>query len=231
MPLEMEAIVQAFALEPAERDGQKLFEGRVGAAAVTAIHTGMGPPRTRAALSARLDAFRSGRRGVSHVMVAGICGGLSPDLEVGTLINPELVVDHRTGTVYRHRPPMETEMSGNLITTEEATLDHDLSRKFFDDGFVAVDMESSAVAEVCESRGLPWSVYRCIGDRYFDGLLDEKVLGLSNPDGSANIAAVEALLASDPSVVPKLEQLGRDASSAARLAADAAARACIALFS
>ena len=27
-------------------------------------------------------------------MIAGICGGLDPGLEVGTLINPEVVIDY-----------------------------------------------------------------------------------------------------------------------------------------
>jgi len=90
-------------------------------------------------------------------------------------------------------------------------------------------MESAALAEVCQQRGIPWSVYRCIGDRPFDGLLDERLVRLSNPDGSGNMAEIRKLLDAEPDLVPKLEQLGRDASNAARLAAEAAVRGCLAL--
>jgi nucleoside phosphorylase len=230
MPLEMEAIVQAFGLDPPDGDEEGHFEGRVGRSQVSAIHIGMGPSRTRSALSALLHDDVSGRHPtVDHVMVAGICGGLSPELEVGTLINPEYLVEHATGKTYRHRPPGDAPLAGKLVTTENATLDPDLSRRFFADGFMAVDMESAAVAAVCEPLGLPWSVYRCIGDRYFDGLLDERIVALANPDGSGDLAAVERLLAAEPELVTKLEQLGRDSALAARLAAEAAVRGCLAL--
>jgi hypothetical protein len=71
--------------------------------------------------------------------------------------------------------------------------------------------------------------YRCIGDRHFDGLLDARVIALTNPDGSGRMDEIAALLAREPEVAEKLERLGRDASNAARLAAEAAVRGCEAL--
>jgi hypothetical protein len=115
------------------------------------------------------------------------------------------------------------------VTTERATLDVGLSRQFFEDGFIGVDMESSAVAEVCEAQGCPWSVYRCIGDRYFDGLLDKRIVDATNPDGSGNPAEIKRLLSAEPELAAKLERLSRDTALAARLAAEAAVRGCKAL--
>jgi hypothetical protein len=109
------------------------------------------------------------------------------------------------------------------------SLDPELSRRLFADGFFGVDMESAAVAEVCEAHGCDWSVYRCIGDRYFDGLLDERLVGMANPDGSADIEAVTRMLADEPDLLPKLERLSHDSLLAARLAAEAARRGCFAL--
>jgi hypothetical protein len=43
------------------------------------------------------------------------------------------------------------------------------------------------------------------------------------------MADFERLIAADPDLAAKLEQLGRDATLAARLAAEAAVRGCIAL--
>jgi len=98
-----------------------------------------------------------------------------------------------------------------------------------EEGCLGVDMESSAVAEVCEAQGCPWSVYRCIGDRSFDGLLDHRIVALTRPDGSGDRVAIGRLLAAEPELAVRLERLSRDATTAARLAAEAAVRGCVAL--
>jgi hypothetical protein len=229
MPLEMNAIVAAFGLGPASDAAGAPWTGNVGNSTVTAIHIGMGPPLTRSATSRLFDETIPGRVPVDHVMIAGICGGLDPDLEVGTLINPEIIVEYTSGAVYRHTPPGTAPRAGKLMTTEGPTLDSEQSRRLFEEGCLGVDMESSAVAEVCEAQGCPWSVYRCIGDRYFDGLLDQRILALTNPDGSGDTAAIGRLIAAEPELAANLERLSHDTTRAARLAAEAAVRGCIAL--
>ncbi|MGH9029166.1 MAG: hypothetical protein ACRDV4_06075, partial [Acidimicrobiales bacterium] len=144
MPLEMQAIVEAFGLRPTAEDEGAPWSGAVGRSEVTAVHIGMGPALTRIALSRLFDEDSPGQVPIDHVMIAGICGGLSPDLEVGTLVNPEVVVEHASGSSYSHRPPGDAPRAGKLITTEQATLDVSLSRQFLADGCLAVDMESSA---------------------------------------------------------------------------------------
>ena len=229
MPLEMQAIVTAFGLAKAGEGKGAPWTGRVGNSEVTAVHIGMGPTLTREAITRVLDPKSSAHRRVDHLMVAGICGGLDPEVPVGTLINPELLVLHTTGATYRHRPPGDAPTAGKLITTEGVSLDPDLTGKFFADGFTAVDMESAAVAEVCEAYRCPWSVYRCISDRPFDGLLDDRLVAMTNPDGSGDRTQLARLLAEDPSLAGKLEQLTRDTTNGARLAAEAAVRGCLAL--
>jgi nucleoside phosphorylase len=225
MPLELHAIVTAFGLQPTSDADDAPWSGMVTNARVTAVHIGMGPPATRAALTRILDSGAP----VDHVMIAGICGGLDPDLPVGTLLNPETFSDHTSGASYEHHPPGDVPRRGKIVTTETATLDVGLSKQFFVDGFLGVDMESAPLGEVCEARGVPWSVYRCIGDRHFDGLLDERIVAATNADGSGNMAEIRRLLASDPEIGAKLEQLTHDTTRAARLAAEAAVRGCRAL--
>jgi len=231
MPLEMHAITTAFELRPSSPSKKKTapWTGRLGQSAVTAVHIGMGPPATRAAVGRLLDSGEEDSTPVDHIMIAGICGGLDPDLPVGTLVNPDTIVDYTSGAAYRHEPPGSAPKTGKLITTEGATLDHTMSRQFFEEGFIGVDMESSAVAETCERYGCAWSVYRCIGDRYFDGLLDQRLVAATNPDGSGNMAEIERLLAAEPDLRANLQQLTEDTTAAARLAAEAAVRGCLAL--
>lgn len=221
MPVEMDAIGTAFGL--ARTAGR--WTGRVGGSGVTGIHTGMGPSRTRAVLN---NVLALGER-VDHVMIAGVCGGLDPAVPVGTPINPDTLLLHATGATYVHRPPGDVPVAGTLITTEGVSLDPVLTQGFFERGCVAVDMESAAVAEVCEAAGIPWSVYRCVSDRPFDGLLDDGIVAATNPDGSVDVEAITRLLAADPTLSARLERLARDVTNAARLAAESAVRGCLAL--
>ncbi len=229
MPLEMHAIVKAFHLTPTSDNGLEPWTGRVGNSDVRAIHIGMGPSLTRAALYHLFATSASDYVPVDHVMNAGICGGLDPNLDVGTVINPEIIVENTSGLEYRHHPPGSVPLAGKLMTMEAATLDPSVSLQFLDDGCVAVDMESAAVAAVCEARSCPWSIYRCIGDRYFDGLLDERIIAATNPDGTGNIAEIERLVAAEPELAVNLDRLRRETSNAARLAAAAAVAGCVAL--
>jgi hypothetical protein len=228
MPLELDAVVAAFGLGPAD-DGGPSWTGRVGRSTVTARRTGMGPTRAREATDHVLDQAVPGGRRVDHVMVVGICGGLDPDLPVGTVLRPAVVVDHATGERFRHTPPGDGPTSGGIVTTEGVEFDDDLSRELAAQGFIGVDMESSAVAAACEARGHPWSVHRCISDRYVDRLLDPRIVAFTDADGNVDVDAVVRLLETEPELGPRLERLGRDAAEAARLAAEDALAACLAL--
>ena len=216
---------------PTSENQLEPWTGPHGNSDVRAIHIGMGPPRTRAALYHLFDTSAPDYTLVDHVMNAGICGGLDPGIDVGTLINPEFIVDHNSGTEYRHDPPGDVPLAGKLLTMQTATLDASANRRFLDEGFLAVDMESAAVAEVCEAQGCAWSIYRCVGDRYFDGLLDERIIAATNQDGSGNMAEIQRLLQAEPELAVKLDRLRRETLNAARLAAEAAVAGCLALDS
>ena len=94
MPLEMDAIVRAFALAPIADGPLSPHTGMVGGSSVTAVHIGMGPPLRAQALVRILDDDAPAYGPVDHVMIAGICGGLDPEVPVGTLINAEVIVEH-----------------------------------------------------------------------------------------------------------------------------------------
>ncbi|HEX7459617.1 MAG TPA: hypothetical protein VF279_03240 [Acidimicrobiales bacterium] len=227
MPLELDAVVTAFGLELA--DGGVILTGRVGGSAVTALRTGMGPAPARRETERALDHGGPGGPPVDHVMVVGICGGLDPDIPVGTVLRPDVVVDHATGARFHHSPPGDGPTSGGIVTTEGVTFDDDLSRALAARGFTGVDMESAAVARACVARGRPWTVHRCISDRYVDRLLDPRIVSLTDADGNVDVDAVVRLVDDDPALGPKLDRLGRDAAEAARLAAEDALAACVAL--
>ena len=89
------------------------------------------------------------------------------------------------------------------------------------DGVVAVDMETAAVAAVCEERGVPWSVFRAISDRASDaGLIGDAILDVVNRTARSTWAPGPRLLITKPHRIPHLVRMGRGSQAAA----DAAAR-------
>jgi adenosylhomocysteine nucleosidase len=89
-------------------------------------------------------------------------------------------------------------------------------------GVIALDMETAAIAMVCEEHGIPWTVFRAISDRATDGSVSDEVFHLSKPDGTPDPAAVLRFLARHPGRLPRLLRMGRGARTATRRAAEAA---------
>ena len=77
-----------------------------------------------------------------------------------------------------------------MWTTNGLTTDPDDLAALRAQGVVSLDMETAAIAEVCEARGIPWSVFRAISDRANDGSVDDEVFHLSNQDGTPNQEAI-----------------------------------------
>jgi nucleoside phosphorylase len=224
MRVELAAVVKVFGLTRAD-DGllDRTSSGVVGAVEVHAGLAGIGVgPATRAA-EAAIDALAP-----DHVVVCGIAGGIGSRHDLGELLVPGSVGDADSGIEFTATPLGPREPAGLIITTDglwshEELVAHPLVAR---SGATAVDMETAAVAAVCQRRGVPWTAFRAISDRTTDGLVGDDVMALTNPDGSTNSAAVTRLLLRRPWVVPRLARLARDTDRATRVAAEAALEAC-----
>jgi adenosylhomocysteine nucleosidase len=220
MRSELRPLVKALALR---REGPG-YAGRIGGTRVSASQTGVGTAAAARAARRVLDAGP-----VDHLVVVGIAGGIDDRLAIGELVVPRAVVDGRTGATYVPHPcgdPLGGAGGGDglLHTADELIADSDAVAGLAARGVVALDMETAAVAAVCEERDCPWSVVRAISDRASDGMVDEVIAALARPDGSPDLRAVARLVARHPARVGDLVRLGRDARIAARTAADAAAQ-------
>ncbi len=222
MEIELEPLIRLLALEPSA-DAMS-FHGRAGAAQVVAMPTGIGMTAGATAAQRILD------RGVDHVMVVGIAGAISLDTPIGAVLAPEAVIDRASGRRYvpaalDDRARHGAISCGDDLLTDQAFLDG-LAR----DGVIALDMETAAVAAVCEPAGIAWSVWRSISDRAGEGLIDADLFAMTRPDGSADPDALARRLA-DPRQREILKRLARDAALAVETAAEAAIAACVALAS
>jgi len=176
MQPELQPIVRRLDLEG---DGS-LYRGRAGAMEVVAMLTTIG--MTAGAQAAR----RMLEHDVDWVMVVGIAGGVDRSVPIGGVIVPEVVIDRATGG--RFRPtragpitPRGTLSCGDELITGPAELDAMAAQ-----GVVAVDMETAAVAAVCDGAQVPWSVFRGISDYAGEGLVDDAVFAMTRPDGTAD---------------------------------------------
>ena len=155
-----------------------------------------------------------------------VASTVAPGLEIGQVLVPDVVVDGHTGAEYRSSPFGGIAAAGRLQTSNDFTVDPNVVAGLREHGVAAVDMETAAIAAVCQRRGCPWTAFRSISDRIDDGIVDDEVFGLAKPDGSPNYAAVVRLLLTRPWRIPRLARVARDANVATDAAASAAIRAC-----
>jgi adenosylhomocysteine nucleosidase len=203
-----------------EADGS-VYRGRSGGREVVAMLTtmGMAPAADAARRLLALD--------VDWVMVVGIAGGVDPDaVSIGDVIAPDVVIDRARGETFRPPAGGGPGPRGVLSCGDDLITDPPTLAGMAGDGVIAVDMETAAVAAVCEAAGRPWSVYRSISDFAGGGLVDDELFSLTRPDGTADTDALQRYLDEHPERLDVLAQLGQDMTVAVEAAADAAVRAC-----
>ena len=216
MPMELRALRRLVRLR---KNGPR-YAGRIGDRHVVAAVTGVGTALAGAATVRLLDAVD-----VEWVIVVGIAGAIGNQIPIGTLVLPQLVISAADGSALRPTSLCVGAPYGKLLTTDELLLDPAQHADMRVDGVVALDMETAAVAKVCDERGVPWSVVRAISDRASDGTVDTEILGLIHPDGSQNLPAVARYLVRHPGGLPRLMRLADGAKLASRRAAEAAIKA------
>jgi adenosylhomocysteine nucleosidase len=221
MPMELRPLVKKLGLQKQEIDGVPLRAGKIGDRNVVAIVTGMGTQLARHGTERLLDAVD-----VDEVMVVGITGAVDNETPIGTLILPEVVVNSATGKEFRPAPVAQGTPGGKMWTTDELTTDLGEIAELRSKGVVSLDMETAAIAEICQARGIPWSVFRVISDRATDGSINEEVFHLSDQNGSPNKAAVARYFLKHPTHVARMAELAKGAKLATEAAADAAISAC-----
>ena len=215
--MEVRPLVRKLSLGKVETDGVVRYEGVVAGQEVLATVTGMGITLAREGAE-RLAAAVP----LDFVLVVGIAGATEPDARIGTLVLPEAVVDGSTGTEYCPAPIRGISPKGKLRSGDDLMTGPDVLRSLRQQGVVALDMETAAIAAVCVARGIRWSVLRAISDRATDEDLDQEVFGLLHADGTLDPPAVARYVLRHPLRLPNLVHLARGASVAARVASRAA---------
>jgi nucleoside phosphorylase len=220
MPNELSPLVKMLGLKRTGAQGDyPVYSGRLGDNDVVATRTGIGP---QLALDATERLLATGS--FDHVLVSGIAGGIEPVTAVGDLVVPEEVVDSANGDRFRATPLGSVTPKGTIRMGggESYRLTADDLTRLKGEGVIALDMETAAVARVCDGHGVPWTAFRSISDMAGDETVGEVVMTLANPDGSPNIPASLKFLVTHPRRIPRMVRLAREAQAAAVTAAKAA---------
>jgi nucleoside phosphorylase len=226
MPMEVKPLVRRLRLTKNASALGPTYTGTLGGRRVVAIVTGMGTRLASAGVQRLLDGGS-----VTRVVVVGITGAVDNETPIGTLVLPEIVVDSATGEEHRPAPLVGAgdapgaRLHGKMWTTDTLITDPDVLAKLRVEGVVSLDMETAAIAAVCERRGVPWSVVRVISDRAGDGSIDDDVFGMSNQDGTPNVKAVIRYFVRHPHHLARMARLAKGAVRATQMAADVAIHA------
>lgn len=217
MKPELRPLVGMLSLQRDSGDGPPMYRGTFDETSVVATLTLIGTKPAAAATERLLS-----DHAIDHVVVVGIAGGVPPTTKLGDVIVPEVVVDAATGDEYRASSLGNAVVRGRVRTSDDLTVD---AADLVDAGVHACDMETAAVAAVCEERGTPWTAFRAISD-LVGGPVDEAMLALANPDGTGNLWAAAKYLLPRPWKIPGVIGLARGANVATKAAATAAIEAC-----
>ena len=220
MPMEARPLVRKLSLHPDRIGDLRCRSGKLAGQQVVTVVTGMGTRLATVTTTRLLDATP-----VDRVVVVGITGAVDDATPIGSLVLPELVVNSATGAEYRPAPLGDGSPSGKMWTTDVLLTEPEVIAGLRAQGVVALDMETAAIAEVCEGRGIPWSVFRAFSDRATDGSIDEEIFHLSHQDGTPDGPAVARYFLKHPGRIPRMARLARGAKLATETAADAAIRA------
>jgi len=219
MQPELEPIVRMLGLEG---DGS-VYRGTAGAIEVVAMLTTIGMAAGAQAAERMLE------HDVDWVMVVGIAGGVDRSVPIGAVIVPEIVIDRATGGRFRPKFAGSIIPRGTLSCGDELITGPDELDAMAALGVVAVDMETAAVAAVCEAAERPWSVFRGISDYAGEGLVDDAIFAMTRPDGTADPDVIARYLEENPDRRQVLVRLAHDTNLATEAAAAAAIEACATL--
>jgi adenosylhomocysteine nucleosidase len=185
------------------------------------VLSGIGPA------SAAEGARRLVLSGARALVSWGVAGALDPKLAAGTLVLPQVVISPEgrvfpTAHDWRERVHAALAVShavcgGRLLTCREPLGSTDAkARAFHETAAVAVDMESSAVAEVAASQRLPFLAVRAIVDTAADVVPHAALMAASPGSVSLRVGRLLTALAGAPSELPALVRLASRYRAACR---------------
>ena len=191
----------------------RVVEGHLGGKLVVITLVGMGRAAARRGANLLLDGHRP-----RWLLSAGYGGALDPSLRRNDVVMPREVVDE-SGTLYTldlKLPDASPRFAtGRLLTVDRMVMTAaEKAELHARHGASVVDMETSAVAEVCRARSVRFLAVRAISDEAAVDLPRE-ILAIVGPTGSFRVGAAAGAIWKRPSSLKDLWALREHAVEAA----------------
>lgn len=189
----------------------QVVAGRLGDNRVVVMATGDGANLAENGLEQLLSAFE-----LHAVIVIGIAGGLSDDLEVGSVVAAKRVTNESGEAPEPDSELLATSNTlpgvrlGEVHSHAEIAIDPIAKARLWQqiggDEASVVDLESASYAAVAAAHRVPYLVLRAVSDSY-DEALPLDFNRFRKPDGGSDRGRVLRYSLRHPSIVPELIQL------------------------
>lgn len=195
MSSELKSVKRSLGIECVPEDGHIDCSGTYkGVTAITAV-TKMG---LLAAQSATEKIFLKYGATVDHLFVVGIAGANDLSLNIGEVVIPESVIDERDGVVRYPVNLSDRQPSGVIYSTDQLCYDSNFVAMLHSKNVSLVDMESGAIAAVCERNHCPFTIIRAVSDKVDKHAETFEVFHLANDDGSPRYMAAARYILAKP---------------------------------
>ena len=221
MPMELAAVRRRMQDERAfPALGGRAVSGRFAGIDVVATTVGVGTRRATETTERVLRAVA-----VPLVVVVGVAGASAPHLQIADVVVPETAINWPAGTTHTSSTSLAArDRKGAIRTDDELLVGAPAIAAQHRQGVTAMDMETGAIAAVCERLAVPWAAFRGISDTIERPVHPDSMVML-NQDGTPNLGAALRVIARKPHTIPHLVRSGRDTAKACNAAVDAAERA------
>lgn len=158
-------------------------------------------------------------RGVRSLLSFGVCGALSPELAIGSVVVGSEIVCHnerrRADEAWVNALAGACDArAGAVVGTDSVLLKEDAKAALHrQTGAMAADMESHIVARVANERRLPFAVLRAVSDGARTALPPAAAFALNN-EGKIDYSAVMLSLLDEPSQWRALIRTARETNTA-----------------
>ncbi len=168
---------------------------------------------------------------IDHLFVVGIAGANDPQLKIGEVIAPTYVVDERDGIPRFPVNLSNVPSSGVIYSTDQLFYSKEHLAMLQEKNVSLVDMESGAIAAVCERHNCPFTIVRAVSDRVARHAENYDVFHLAHDDGSPNYLAAIRYILRRPWKVAYLISMGLGANKAIKSSSSELVKAIDALLS
>jgi adenosylhomocysteine nucleosidase len=195
-------------------EGFKAKEGGLKGRRVVVFLSGPGRENAAKAVETLIDGHKP-----RFILSTGFAGGLSPSFERHDIVSLSKVLLESGESISVSHLPNEEEIS--LLTADHVIQTAEEKKSLFEKtGAAAVDMETSAVAEVCRRRGVPCFAVRAIHDEATETLPPDIEKLLNQKTEAARLGAAIGALWKRPSSFKDMWTLKENSLVAAKKLAD-----------